>query len=148
MIKEIVWIWLMTNNLMKDIIYKKEKKMIYNQKNQKLMKDIRYKIWNHLKVLIAKKHREWWSCWYWYWAGDKCGGKHRIKYFWFSGRKIDRKSRWKCWYRRRNSFLWIDYSWQLQWLWYFGGRKVNYTQKWWILGQNLKIDMERESTIN
>ena len=33
----------------------KEKKMIYNQKNKKLIKEIEEKIRNYLKELIAKK---------------------------------------------------------------------------------------------
>ena len=47
------------------------------------MKDIRDKIQNYLKVLIAKKGD----------AGDECDKKHRIKYFCFGGKTIDRKSR-------------------------------------------------------
>ena len=39
---------------MKQIRREKSKKMIYNKKNQKLMKEIRQKIQNNLKILIAK----------------------------------------------------------------------------------------------
>ena len=47
--KEIRWILLMMNNMTKDIRQEKEKKVIQNQNNQKLMKEIRQKIQNHLK---------------------------------------------------------------------------------------------------
>ena len=49
---------MLTNNLRKYIRQKKSKKIIQNQKNQKLMKDIRQKIQNYLKGLIAKKGDE------------------------------------------------------------------------------------------
>ena len=53
--KEIEWVLLTIKNLMKEIIWEKEKKIINNQKNQKLIKDTRWKIQNLLKGLIAKK---------------------------------------------------------------------------------------------
>ena len=39
----------------------------------------RYQIENSesLKNIYSQKQREWWSCWYWCWAGDKCGGKQK-----------------------------------------------------------------------
>ena len=45
-------------NLMIQIRQENVKKMVYNQKNQNLMKDIIQKIRNHLKGLIDKKQRE------------------------------------------------------------------------------------------
>ena len=45
----------MINNMRKQIRWKKAKNMIQNQTNQKPMKDIREKIQNCLKGLIAKK---------------------------------------------------------------------------------------------
>ena len=45
----------MIKDMRKQIRYKKAKKMIQNQRNQKLMKEIRGKIQNYLKGLIAKK---------------------------------------------------------------------------------------------
>ena len=52
----LIWIKIM-KNLRKYIKDKKAKKMIQNQTNLKLMKDIRQKIQNYLKGLIAKKRR-------------------------------------------------------------------------------------------
>ena len=48
----------MMKNMMKQIRQEKAKKKIYNQKNQKLMKEIGQKTRNHLKILIAKKTRK------------------------------------------------------------------------------------------
>ena len=52
----LILIWRqMMKNLRKYIRQKKEKKMIQNKTNQKIMKYIRQKIWNYLKVFIDKK---------------------------------------------------------------------------------------------
>ena len=46
---------MLMKNLIKQTRQKKANKMIQNKKNQKLMKDIRQKIQNYLKGLMAKK---------------------------------------------------------------------------------------------
>ena len=43
---------------MKEIIWDKSKKIIQNQKNQKLMKEIRYKMQNHLKRINSQQNRD------------------------------------------------------------------------------------------
>ena len=52
--------------------------------------------------------RWWWSCWYWYWSGDECDEKQRIKYFCFGGNKISDVNREKSVWEKEPAVIDID----------------------------------------